>query len=415
MDIITHWQGTPTFPEADKNGWEKLEKAITRNNYAGKCHVSDEDYGNQVVLNIVDLEDESLGIIQYTRGELARVSSRDLSLDFKVVTDLRYGKHTKLLNIVLNYCLENHEWPKSEGISVQVADFGFFWDMAQEIGREYIRVAHTHRSDSLTRLTIKGVSVCDDNISYLLPFKYTVKEIVERYRNNYEHPTITTKELIDKGLFGIGEDSLIYHMIVEEDGLVTEAIAPRGDKGGEFTISRNVLRYVNVDSIRDYLRIQRYEAADPDYSSSFPSARVDSTVESMTRIEEEFRYDIFISYSSKDQKVADVIYARLKESGLKPFLAPKDIDSGYIGSEEIRKALKDSAEMAILMSPNSIRSEWVLTEWGAAWGFDMHVTPVLLNCRISDIPKLLQERQKRDYPKEIDRYIQEVLKRKNAP
>ena len=42
-------------------------------------------------------------------------------------------------------------------------------------------------------------------------------------------------------------------------------------------------------------------------------------------------HDIFVSYSSKDKAVADAIVSALENSGLRCWVAPRDVKPGAIG------------------------------------------------------------------------------------
>lgn len=307
-------------------------------------------------------------------------------------------------------------------MSIKVKDLGNYYKLAREVGYDYIRTGEEHVAGATTCLTVKSISLCENAEDDLLVFLQVLKIFTEKYNNNPIRPTVEMLELEKSNMFTLSQVDRVSLLIAEEVHLKTGARSSQG-KNFTFAVAPSILEFEKVETIRDYLRAQESFKSE-DESESRPRGYPIETIElaeggivvTPSLTEKEFDYDLFISYSSKDQDVADAIDSALDEVDLVTFLAPKDIDSGDIGSEQIRKALLNSAEVAVLMSPNSINSLWVITEWGAAWVLRKRITPILLECKIEDIPKLLQDMQKRDYPSEIDRFIKEALKRKtNEP
>ena len=71
------------------------------------------------------------------------------------------------------------------------------------------------------------------------------------------------------------------------------------------------------------------------------------------------KYDVFISYSSKDQKVAEGICGYLESYKLRCFVAYRDIPKGKVWAAEIVKGLDESQMMVIVFSENFNCSEQV--------------------------------------------------------
>jgi hypothetical protein len=124
------------------------------------------------------------------------------------------------------------------------------------------------------------------------------------------------------------------------------------------------------------------------------------------RMEEEYRqqltaasnaYDVFLSYSTSDKDHAREIEDAIQQAGYKVFLAEKCIQPGQNFENEIRQALMFSSEVWLLLSPTSLRSEWVTTEWGAAWALDKKMIPILYRCDVSSLPDRLQNIQCIDF------------------
>ena len=121
-------------------------------------------------------------------------------------------------------------------------------------------------------------------------------------------------------------------------------------------------------------------------------------------------FDVFLSYCSTDVASATKIQKALESEGLRCFMANKELEGGEPFSEEIRKALLKSKEVCILFTLNSKNSEWVITEWGAAWALGKTTVPILLRTDPSNLPERLRALQCRDFH-ELPKYVSEVVRR----
>jgi hypothetical protein len=101
-------------------------------------------------------------------------------------------------------------------------------------------------------------------------------------------------------------------------------------------------------------------------------------------------HDVFVSYASPDQQEANVLFDAVTKAGGKAFLSSKLLSPGDDFAETIRSQLISSRELWLLVSPNSLKSEWVLTEWGAAWLAGKRIVPILHRCRPEDLPDRLR-------------------------
>lgn len=113
--------------------------------------------------------------------------------------------------------------------------------------------------------------------------------------------------------------------------------------------------------------------------------------------ERTFEYDLFLSFSSTNRDEARAIESRAAELGLRVFLDEKAIEAGAVWEEVIRQGLLNSRELAVLATPQSLESEWVMTEWGAAWVLGRTVTPIILRLDPRNLPGRLKQRQWIDY------------------
>lgn len=92
------------------------------------------------------------------------------------------------------------------------------------------------------------------------------------------------------------------------------------------------------------------------------------------------KYDVFISYSSLDQKVAEGVCAYLEQHRIRCFIAYRDIPRGVEWAEVIPQALLECRVMVIIFSDNFNASEEVNREITIA----VKSKKIILPFRISD-------------------------------
>ena len=88
-------------------------------------------------------------------------------------------------------------------------------------------------------------------------------------------------------------------------------------------------------------------------------------------------YDIFISYNTKDQAIAEEVYKRLNEEGFRCFLATEDLN-GIDWAGDIVAALEDARGFVIIISRNSVASNEVLKEVTLATRYSQYIFPFML-------------------------------------
>ena len=123
--------------------------------------------------------------------------------------------------------------------------------------------------------------------------------------------------------------------------------------------------------------------------------------------------DVFLSYSSINQSDAKTLHDTFESRGLRCYMAPLYLESGAEVEMEIRKALLASREVCILCSREMLKSQWALTEWGAAWALQKRITPVLLRMNIDELPIRLQAKEVR-YFDDREKLAEEVWQRKRT-
>jgi len=79
-------------------------------------------------------------------------------------------------------------------------------------------------------------------------------------------------------------------------------------------------------------------------------------------------YKIFICHSTKDKKVVDKINERLNEIGISTFYDKHNIRVGYSLDKTIRQAITQVGYVAICLSKNALKSDWIHKE--IAWALE---------------------------------------------
>lgn len=105
---------------------------------------------------------------------------------------------------------------------------------------------------------------------------------------------------------------------------------------------------------------------------------------------------LFISHSSVDKWVARQLSHLLEESGHQTFLDEKDIKTGDSIDSSIQTSLQQSDALLLLLSPASIKSQWVLIELGGAKALSKRIVPILLHVGSNEVPAAISQLLARD-------------------
>ena len=134
-----------------------------------------------------------------------------------------------------------------------------------------------------------------------------------------------------------------------------------------YTISR--LRHKDVLTLEDYQL-----AVSASMKGMGPASRLEGEI------------DLFISYSTKDTDIASELAGMLQKHGLSYFMDSRSLSSGDEWTESIRHSLIQSKEVLMLLTPNSIKSQWVMIEAGAAWVQGKRIVPCIQFVDKKDLP-----------------------------
>ena len=73
-------------------------------------------------------------------------------------------------------------------------------------------------------------------------------------------------------------------------------------------------------------------------------------------------YSCFISYSNKDEEFCRRLYSRMRDEHLRVWFAPEDVKGGEKLYEQIDRAIQMHDRLLIVLSEESLKSKWVMTE-----------------------------------------------------
>lgn len=123
-------------------------------------------------------------------------------------------------------------------------------------------------------------------------------------------------------------------------------------------------------------------------------------------------YQVFISHATADKWLAKVLCEKIEATGATTFRDDRDIAGGDDIPEEIRRQIKQSKELVVLLSPESVQRQWVTLEVGAAWGWSKRVRIILVMQHVSVDPIPGMIKNKKAIPlNDFDQYVSELTAR----
>lgn len=129
----------------------------------------------------------------------------------------------------------------------------------------------------------------------------------------------------------------------------------------------------------------------------------------------EYAYDVFISYSHKDEKyVKEKLKPILEKHHLKVHDYQLEIQFGDIIETKLQANILKSREMCVVVSAYSNSSSWVIAEGGAAWALQKTLVPIILNKE--NMPDRLKSINWVDgaCDEQIEEYARQLVNRKLA-
>ncbi|MBI5217242.1 MAG: toll/interleukin-1 receptor domain-containing protein [Ignavibacteriae bacterium] len=124
------------------------------------------------------------------------------------------------------------------------------------------------------------------------------------------------------------------------------------------------------------------------------------------------RLKIFLSYSSNDKSEAGFLKQILQQRFDVELFSSEMLSAGEDWRTRLKNELNICDFFIVLLSPNSLSSEWLLQELGAAWVLDKHIIPIITKKEIINrLPFDLNEYKMITFneikgPQSFDRYFQ---------
>lgn len=124
------------------------------------------------------------------------------------------------------------------------------------------------------------------------------------------------------------------------------------------------------------------------------------------------QYDVFISYSSIDEKKAFEIRDFLIKQNISCWMAPNSIPIGSNYAEEIPKGIDSAGTFVLLLSENSLQSSWVPKELSLALDKRKNICPFAISeCNLSESFKFMLINIQIDY--DINNLLKRIKELKN--
>jgi hypothetical protein len=99
-------------------------------------------------------------------------------------------------------------------------------------------------------------------------------------------------------------------------------------------------------------------------------------------------YRVFISHGWHDRWIAAQMARRIREdTGAEAFIDIFDLKKGDRIEDKILSELPRCNELVVLLTPWSVRRNWVWTEVGGAWSLGKRVVGVFYGLNIADIER----------------------------
>jgi hypothetical protein len=123
---------------------------------------------------------------------------------------------------------------------------------------------------------------------------------------------------------------------------------------------------------------------------------------------------IFVSSTRDDLDLAKDLTRRLKGIGLQVFTDEKVEEPGEELVQLLQRHLRASDEVIFLLTPNSIASEKIMFEIGAALSLRKKITPIVVGIKADKLPPMIKHLPHVRYA-EVTDYLAKLKKRNGTP
>lgn len=159
-----------------------------------------------------------------------------------------------LLQDIFNHFDKTSNWPNTAELNVKYRKTRGIWKMAERLGHDVIVIDDRSNKMGSTRLTIKGISFCNNSKRILQQFLRALKLCVDRYLESPSSPVISGSEIFTK--LEIEHDDLnkILLLIKEERNIWT-TFQGNDSISTQLTLYEKIMEYEDINTIEDYIRI----------------------------------------------------------------------------------------------------------------------------------------------------------------
>jgi hypothetical protein len=125
-------------------------------------------------------------------------------------------------------------------------------------------------------------------------------------------------------------------------------------------------------------------------------------------------YQVLISSTPRDKDLAENLAQLIQEAGVKVLSVEQTPAQGESINLSLRRALKKSNEVIIILTDRSLDDPYLIYEMGAAFSMRKLIVPILVNVEDSEIPPLIARFPYVRYS-QLRRYLSELQQRAKSP
>lgn len=221
---------------------------------------------------------------------------------------------------------------------------------------------------------------------FFLPARF--QEVINPLKSLYRQTKDSLRlALIEKGTFSFSGGESVYHSWDDENHYEHKlSLSIPEELYDEIVIARDETIVSLKNDINSMIKSSL--GNDQEYIGTFSINIATSTKLSENtkndhmpeKIWKKNHFKLFISHSTADKKIATELSAALSLYGISSFVAHENIEPSTEWIEEIEKALNTADAFLAFLTKDFEESKWCDQESGIAYGRDIFIFPVKINC-----------------------------------
>ena len=165
-----------------------------------------------------------------------------------------YGR---LIQLVFDNFKASGSWPKSRMLQIEFLPDDF-WQVIEEVDYHLVgNRGSKDQPDSVTSLTVEGISVCSGNEELMSLFIRSLQFCVGIYTSRPESPTLSVEELQEALSLDEDESQFAMPLLFVSDRVWSGASHTPERKITELKLSPDILRYSGIEDVDGYLEVVR--------------------------------------------------------------------------------------------------------------------------------------------------------------